>query len=196
MKQHLCLLWIVIGGCTTAPSTTTLNQKVDQKHGYKDLILDQPMSVIEKRCQLYLEKVSISLGSQTYKVPTTRYLSIGSVSFDRLDLTFIDDTLGSIRLLKKDVDKESATRLVEIYSREFGQPVESTHQSIKNGETLYHSWDGYKGGILIAEHNDASVIVCYTSNQERRREAEHVRRFEEYEKRSKEDQLKEAKGQL
>ncbi|MVM35218.1 hypothetical protein GO755_34665 [Spirosoma sp. HMF4905] len=148
----------------------TYYEKVDALSGYKELTLDAPYEVLKKKVDMRLTQYDQCKATKKYEIKSDKYLLIGAVRFDKVELEFVRDSLYRTTLYTKDT-YETAAQLHAMYRKEFGEPHEVKDVGYKSTE-----WNGKNHTIHFVDRVQSSDFeVEYASNKGLRRSIDEER---------------------
>ena len=133
------------------------NSRVDQKVGYKDLVLDQSLSYFKGKVDLVLYEEDICEASKEFSVSSTRYLTIGTSQLREVTLEFIKDSLYRTLLEKETLGLEG-DGILAAYKSEFGEPTEQNKVEESGISYTQYKWDGKKHYITIVDRHTSMTI--------------------------------------
>lgn len=92
-----------------------------------------------------------------------KYLSIGDITFDKVEMTFVNDSLESTTLFRS-YDFSSFETLRTSYLQEFGEPSEIEEKDYGNQKQWGATWKGQNVRIHFDSVERAVIIISYSSS--------------------------------
>ena len=161
MKTAIYILSIAQFLVNCQPAKPAYNAKVDQKAGYKDIKLDQPLAAF-KKLEMYQDVNNQCTLSKTFLIPNGEYLNIGNIRLDKVDLEFINDSLYRTTLTQSS-DYSNELNLLEAYRSEFGEPTREGKRKYLDYEHTVYEWDGKDYYIHIDQEAAQGLKIEYGS---------------------------------
>jgi hypothetical protein len=152
MKRMIPGLWILaLLSCT--PSKKYYD-KVDAQAGFQDLTLDSSYELLKGKVEMQLMVEDTCRATKKYRVTSQKYLQIGTVRFNKVELEFVHDSLYRTTLYTKET-YVSMGQLHAKYRQEFGEP-----QEVKSVDYKSTNWNGKNYTIHLVDRvrsNDFEV---------------------------------------
>lgn len=176
LKLFLLSSLLLLLGCD-AHKQKQVNTKVDAKGGYKDLTLNAPIANIKGISEFVLEQNNECESKKVYVTHQGKYVSIGNIKLDKVELKFVLDSLSGITIFNQlDV---YADDIVRAYTDEFGQPSSVESKKLGNSTLETRTWEGDDVRIRFQSSPAFGIIITYSTGKSFNRDYSEEQKCEE-----------------